>query len=376
MLNYSVRGTAVSFALAGLAGAACAQSTVTVYGLMDAGVEVSKSGTGNVSRVFSGGNQGSRLGFLGSEDLGGGIKANFRLEMGINIDDGTLGQGGRAFGREASVGLSSAQYGAVSLGRLPAPYYVVQNAVDAFIWEGAGALNGLTRVSNGAQRQLLPQLVYARWDNAVGYVSPTMGGLTVRAMGALGEGSTSIGRGYSASARYTRNGFDLAAAWNRQQGANNSNGDLRAWTAGGSYDFGPVRTYLGYTVEKNDCTTCTGALLRAVGVTGNNASEFRLANVGVRVPFGGLLTGIAQVTRIMDKSHYAVPTGNRDVNWYSIGADYLLSKRTQLYTSLSTLANRNGSAYAMGAGSSQQPTTFQATSGRTNAFDVGIRHIF
>ena len=87
-----------------------AQSNVAIYGIADAGLELSNHGKGSLTRVVSGGQFASRLGFRGSEDLGDGLAALFRLEMGLNLDDGTLGQGGRIFGREAIVGLRSSRW--------------------------------------------------------------------------------------------------------------------------------------------------------------------------------------------------------------------------------------------------------------------------
>ncbi len=100
------------------AGAAHAQNSVTLYGLIDAGITYTnnQSGSKNV-QATSGQVNGSRWGLRGSEDLGGGLKAIFTLENGFNIDTGKFGQNGAEFGRQAFVGLSSNQYGAVTLGR-------------------------------------------------------------------------------------------------------------------------------------------------------------------------------------------------------------------------------------------------------------------
>lgn len=174
--------------LLSVCGAANAQSSVTIYGRADAGMDSPRSGGSSVNRVFSGGSAGSNLGFRGVENLGGGLAAVFRLEMGINLDDGTLGQGGRAFGREASVGLSDARFGTLQMGRIPTPYYMVQSSVDAFVWEGAGGLLALTRnISPTTQRQVLPMGVSARQDNAVNYVSPRWGGVELRGQYSFGE---------------------------------------------------------------------------------------------------------------------------------------------------------------------------------------------
>ena len=111
--------------LAGLAIGAQAQtlsasSSVTIYGIADLGVErltnVGASGGGLTRMPGLTGSLPSRLGFRGSEDLGDGLKAIFTLEMGIGLDTGTFNQGGRAFGRQAFVGLSG-PWGSVTLGR-------------------------------------------------------------------------------------------------------------------------------------------------------------------------------------------------------------------------------------------------------------------
>ena len=105
-----------------LATAAQAQSSVTLYGLIDAGITytnsqlTSQGGRSNV-QMTSGSVEGSRWGLRGAEDLGGGLKAIFTLENGFNVNNGTFSQNGREFGRQAFVGLSSVDFGAVTLGR-------------------------------------------------------------------------------------------------------------------------------------------------------------------------------------------------------------------------------------------------------------------
>lgn len=372
-----VRGVGLLAALVA-AGAAHAQSgtSVTLYGIADAGVELSNAGRGTVKRQISGSQFGSRWGLTGSEDLGGGWRAVFRLENGFNIDEGTLGQGGRIFGREASVGLSSASLGTVTAGRIPTPYYLGTVAMDAFGYGHAGGYAAITR-SGAATRQVMPQLINARNDNAVNYTSPKLGGLELRLQVAAGEGSTTLGRAYSASARYAAGPVDAVLAYAQQNGAGNDGGKARAASVGGSYNFGMARLFAAYVSEKNECSTCTGALARVVGVGGDDASEFRVASVGVRVPFSTGLTGIAQVARVSDRSEYAVDPGDRDATWVAIGAEYAFSKRTTLYTSAGTISNSNGSQYALGNGGAQQPAGSVGTGDpRAKTFAVGMRHSF
>lgn len=350
------------------------QSNVTVYGLVDVGVEYSNSGKGGLVREVSGGSLGSRVGFRGTEELGGGLSANFRLEQGFTADDGVLAQGGRIFGREASVGLSSKAYGTVLAGRLPTPYYQALNGVDAFSWVGSGGMLSVTRSAVTSQ-QLLPLATSARTDNAISYTAPTFGGLEFKVLAALGEGSATIGRHYSAALRYRQGPVDAIAAYARQNGAGGS-GDITAFVVGGSYDLGPLRLYAGHTREKNACSSCTGGLTRAAGVVAGGASEFGLTNVGVKVPLGAT-TVFAQVTRIDDRSRYAADPGSRDATWFGVGAEHALSKRTALYATAATVGNRNGSSYALGSGTAQQAANAVAPNNpRAKTAVIGIRHVF
>ncbi|TCP04725.1 porin [Caldimonas thermodepolymerans] len=359
------------------AGVAGAQSSVTMYGLVDLGLEATNGGGSTHSRMIAGGSAGSRLGFTGSEDLGGGLKATFRLEQGFTPDDGVLAQGGRAFGREASVGLASKSWGAVTMGRLLMPYYQALNPIDAFGWVGHGGVLSINR-SGVANRPLLGVGLSARADNAVLYVSPNFDGFEFRVLGAFGEKSPTQGRTVSASLRYTKGPLDVVLAGARINGANNksANGDAQGYTLGGSYDFGPARLYVGFSNEKNSCVTCTGALTRMAGVSGTNAAEFRLINVGVRVPIGAWTT-YAQVVRVQDRSDYDVDPGSRDATWLAIGGQYPLSKRTMVYATLGTVDNRNGSNYALGAGTTAPRVNGLADGNpRMKGAVVGLRHSF
>jgi predicted porin len=118
---------------AAFSSAAYAQTNVTMYGIVDAGIAYKKNGNpaGNTVSMESGQQSGSRLGFKGREDLGGGLAAIFTLESGFNIDDGKLGQGGRLFGRQAWVGMSGG-FGSVKLGRQLTSLYTALDQKDPF----------------------------------------------------------------------------------------------------------------------------------------------------------------------------------------------------------------------------------------------------
>jgi len=374
-MNLKMTTLAVAaLALTCMAGAR-AQSGVTIYGLIDVGVDSAKAGGTHFTRVVSGGSLGSRLGFRGVEDLGGGLSAVFRLESGINVDTGSFAQGGLAFGREATVGLASTKWGTVNFGRQSSPYNASLPWVDAFVWAGAGGLLGLSKSSTNTI-QVLPLAVNGRPDNSVGWVSPSLGGLQFRVLFASGEKSATLGNTRGASARYTSGPIDAVAAYVKAQAGTAGTGALQATVVGGSYDFGPAKVYLGYTREQNNCSNCTGAYARPPGLTGSNGADSRLINFGVRVPVG-TFTAIAQVVRIQDRAEYTVSPGNRDGLWLSVGAEYSLSKRTLLYATAGSISNRNGSQYMPGAGSTQAVAGLVPPGDpRATVIGAGVKHTF
>ncbi len=143
-------------------GISPAFSQVTVYGVVDTGVEwlnnVDAAGHSAFKMPGLGGSLPSRIGFKGVEDLGGGLKAIFQLENGFGPDNGAMNQGGRFFGRQAYVGLSSNRFGTLTMGRLYNMTYLVQAKSDTF---------GGNLYSIGS---LDPYLPNARTDNALGYM--------------------------------------------------------------------------------------------------------------------------------------------------------------------------------------------------------------
>ncbi len=366
------RGLALGGMVDGQLTVANAQSSVTLYGLIDEGVDSISTGSQSLKRLISGGSLGSRLGFRGAEDLGDGLSAVFRLEMGVLADDGTIAQGGRGFGRESSVGLSDRKLGTLSVGRLPMPYYSMQSNVDAFQWGSSGGMLALTRNTAQGVRQVLGLAVSARSDNAMNYVTPSWGGFEGRVQIATGEGSPIVGKTFGFSGRYTSGPVDMVLGYHRLNGGGNEKGQVEGFVVGGSYDAGPAKVFFGATEEKNSCATCT-AFLRTPGST---TTEFRLINLGVRVPIGPFVA-IGQVVRVNDRSKYTNPTGDRDATWISVGGEYYLSKRTLIYGSLASISNSAGSQYVLGSGTAQQPATLTGSSDhRSRTITLGIRHSF
>jgi predicted porin len=213
------------------AAGAHAQSSVTLYGIVDAGIAYvhnaqSANGQNQSTLVkFSSGNMsGSRWGLKGTEDLGGGLAAVFQLENGFNVGTGALGQGSREFGRKAVVGLSSNTWGTVTLGRQYDPIVdLVQGLTEDNYFGGVfGTPGDLDNYDNSL-----------RVSNSVKYVSPLYGVGGVA--GASGSGQT-----YSFGAAYANGPLSLGAGYFYANGGNTTTANVRTWTSSSDSLFNTV----------------------------------------------------------------------------------------------------------------------------------------
>lgn len=319
--------------LGAFTGAASAQTAVNVYGVMDLGV-VSESGgaAGSKLKMGSGIQSGSRLGFKGTEDLGGGMKALFNLEAGILADTGASGQGGLLFGRQAWVGLGG-NFGTVTMGRQWASHFLAMDAVDPFDYGLAGAASNLV---SGPFRV----------NNSIKYTTPLMGGFSSEVMYGFGEvaGNTTAGRQIGLSVGYANGPILVQLAHSNAQNATGTNATKNTALVG-SYDFHVAKAALAYNVTKDDAAVDNNDIL-----------------VGVTVPFGASSL-LASYIRKNDKS-----VANQDSDQIAIGYTYAISKRTNFYTSYARINNKNGAAYTVGDAT-------DSGSG-DKAFNFGIRHKF
>ena len=242
----------IALAVLAASGAAMAQSSVTLYGVADAGVTY-LNGADNWSGVTSGNNLTSRLGFRGVEDLGGGLKANFVLEGGINLDSGDGMSGGATgtgfeFKRRSTVGLSGG-FGEVRMGRELTAAYNATARYDVFgsvgigqsrLWADGDIADPINNVNANAGAVTTNQ----RISNALTYVSPDFSGFKVGVN--YGFGETTNGNsdsGYlGAGLMYDNGPLSLGLGLERlNSGANTVvASDIDAWSLGGSYDFGVV----------------------------------------------------------------------------------------------------------------------------------------
>ncbi|MEB0134372.1 porin [Actimicrobium sp. CCC2.4] len=372
--------------LSAIAGSATAQSSVTMYGIMDAGV-VHESGnpSGSVTKLTSGVTAGSRLGFRGVEDLGGGVAAVFLLETGITIDTGGNAQGastanpaGTVFARQNFVGLKS-NNGTLTMGRQYNPYFKTVAAVDPFGAGGEGNSGNLVAFtgSNG------------RSNNSILYVSPSFSGFSGELLYGFGEvaGDTKLGRVINGAVQYANGPLMIRAAMQRQNAAPASAlpaAYVAAQSAAvtknaiiaASYNFDVVKLSALYaTVKGPSFTSATpGSVLvgfnAAAGMPYNRtfvppaSADTRDFLLGATIPFGVSNVQLSYIDR-KDKTASA-----QDAKQMAIGYEYNVSKRTALYAQFSHIKNDNGAAYTVG-----NAGDITAGSG-DKGYAVGVRHTF
>ena len=280
--------------LGAFAGAASAQSSVTLYGKLDLGFA---KAAGSADKQVADGSK-SRVGFRGVEDLGGGLKAMFQFEHRFNPDDGTVTNAAFWHGI-STVGLGGS-FGTVNLGRqYTAAFSLATDVIDPF---GGYTVAGLRGES------LTKSVARLRTDNSVRY-DGAFGGLKVAADIAETPAG-GVDRPYSVAAQYAAGPFMVAASYDNPTGANDN-----LTTLGGSYTFGPAKVSLGLGRGKTDETNSRTVKQALAGVT---------VSVGAA---GQVLAGYAQQEVGTDDATKKV----------SLGYRHNLSKRTQLYTDVTRI---------------------------------------
>ena len=401
-----MKKTLIAFAaLSAIAGMAQAQSTVTLYGLLDANIGTSKTNVftpspvgavapanlnGSYSQqrqtiVGSGGLNGSRFGFRITEDLGNGLAAIGNLESGLSIDTGATNAA--LFNRQANVGLASATLGTVTIGRNKSPYYDVHGSVglretafDATSntnfgnlgnYNPANAAGAAYLLSNhGATAGSTPNAATwlgfnARVSNSIRYTSPNFSGFSVSGLYGFGEDKTSAvgaSKTVGASAQYANGPIGAYLAYQSDAYARTASlkPALENILVGASYDFVVAKVGANYNRAKLK-DVATSAFL---GGTGGNIDAQKEYGLSVSVPFGATVV----------EANYGQSKGDTlgKASAYGVQALYSLSKRTTLYTGYSStktydrLAQLSVNSQA-GSGSNIGRNTFLA---------AGVRHTF
>ena len=405
-----MKRTAVAVAaLAAWSGSASAQSNVQIYGITDIGLSyVSKAAaatpaeprrTGSVAGVDSGLLQASRLGYRGSEDLGGGLRANFVLEGGLAVDSGTFTQGGLPFGRRATVGVSGASFGDLQLGRR-----------KDFTDEVSGPFSSITPFGTFIIRvhsNNMDRIGGNRANNMVYYSTPRWGGFRANLSYGFGESSrgSSVGQSMGFGAIYNTDGFGVGGGyWTSRlgtiSGTSNASSDqgattgagcsnaalgaagdtcIRTWIAGARYKQGGWHVHGTYSrVSQPLVRSGAGAapnfsanFTRASGsnpftVGGTNNDRASIVDLGAEYA-GGLWKVKGSVIR--SSYHFIGAAANGTLTQFTAGGEYYLSKRTTLYATGARLAaSKMYSPGILGAAPGADNTTF--------ALGSGIRHTF
>ncbi len=313
----------IALAVMAASGASFAQSTVTLYGIADIWFGTVKAANGDTSTVLnSGGVSTSRWGMKGSEDLGGGLKANFLLEQGISIDNGVTGAG---FNRQAYVGFSGG-FGEVKLGNVYTAYDDISGAANS-AFDSALAPQNNVWASTG---------YVSNPTNNIYYASPSMSGFSGAVSYSLDEdtagkvASTSFHVKYEGGPLYAGLGFQS----DEVMGAGNSTDYLRL---NATYDLGVATVLAGY--GKVDYAT------------GGDTTEFEL---GANFPISSTLTLSGGFAMSEDNG----AAGNAERTGYALAAAYSMSKRTTLY------------------GGFHSSSTKDTDAGDLKIFAVGVKHTF
>jgi GBP family porin len=366
--------------LTGYAGAAMAQNSVTLYGVVDLGLAYQNIKPGQAAPTIdsrsqvgmaSGQQAGSRWGIRGVEDLGNGLKANFVYEQGINAQNGSIGVGD-GFARQSTLGLASDSWGAIDLGRRTAPSTAAFSGVDPF---AAGFGTGALTTTIGTN--------FYRLSNMVMYSSPSISGFramvgysfdtglstTPAAAGSSQFGQANKSRAVSVGLRYANGPLLLAATYDNIQANSRSTGavvrddekfvaasagytppssSFKTWALGGTYDLKAVKIHAAYS-QGIDGILNNSTTIRSVGTGGDtNAGSNVIFRPGARtqswmvglsapVGTGNVFASVQQQLPGGNLNETAVQTANELSA--SIGYTYPFSNRTNLYAYYSYMNN-------------------------------------
>jgi GBP family porin len=382
-----MKKTLIVAALAGasslVATAANAQSSVTLYGLIDAGViYTNNTGSGARYALNSGSVNGSRWGLRGAEDLGGGLKAIFVLENGFSIANGTMLQQSREFGRQAFVGLSSTQFGTVTLGR---QYESMVDYLAPLALTGGGY--GGTMAAHPYDNDTLNGSL--RVNNTVKFSSANYNGLKFGGVYGFSNaaGGFSNNRLYSGGVSYQYAGFNFAGAYTQTNntGSNTAAGAIgqapiaaarnRIFGAGLNYAFGPAVVGFVFTQSKFDHATADNYnVATSVALPVGSYIRFNNFEVNGRYSLTPAWNVSASYTYTQGReSGFGGPSSSPKFQTGTLMTSYSLSKRTDVYAE-GVYQQFTGTNYLGGAVINSSGAA--SSSNKQVAVAVGMRHRF
>ncbi|CAB3776164.1 porin [Paraburkholderia fynbosensis] len=404
MADKFVKRPALALAALGLAMGAHAQSSVTLYGTVDAGLVYTNnqqtthadgSTSGHANYQLAGGNLvPSRWGLMGTEDIGGGTAVNFTLENSFLIGNGAMLQSNTLFNRNAWVGLNNGTYGALTFGRQYDPFsdflgaYVSSNNWATLYGSHFGDVDNLNEAFN--------------FNNSIKYISPSFGGFTLGGLFSLGgvAGDFSRNKGWALAANYVHGPLSLSAGYLELNqpldaalgGANGYIGDfscanpgasycllqdaskVRIVGAGGSYAFGKASVALTYTHTRLSQSQYFAGTARPDGAD----ISFDIAELNTTYALApDLQLGFAY---IFNDARVSGSASTR-VHQVNLGAVYSLSKRTAVYAvAIGQKSSGAGLAIDPSTGATrnlaQIPNIVNSDSDKQLSVIVGLRHNF
>jgi len=386
-----MKKTLTAFAALAVCGLASAQSSVTLFGVVDAGltyqsttsrdtttgasVKQSKTSLGNSAY------NSSRIGFRGTEDLGGGLAASFWLEAPITNDDGATGIS--TFARRSTVSLSGG-FGELRLGRDYTPTFWNDTVFDPFGTNGSGT-NVISTVSGNTT---INNANYVRASNSIGYfLPPNLGGFYGQFQYALHENastdatsttaasSSSAGRYVGGRFGYANGPLDVALGVGRSTVVDTTalQRSVQTINLGASYDFGPVKLFGELSNVKNKFDYA------AVADTHDSYNGYL---IGATVPVGAGLIRVAYSQVRYNEGAAGITGEDPLARKFAVGYVHNLSKRTALYATVARVNNRNDVNYTGSlvststTGYGSTGTSYTGLPRSSTGYDFGIRHAF
>lgn len=352
-------------ALTAFAGVASAQSSVTLFGVIDANARNVKNGSATLKTLSTDGAGSSRLGIRGTEDLGGGMRASFWLEGSVNVDVGggqktaATANGSTANGqdwqRRATVSLSGG-FGEIRLGRDYTPDFWNHTIFDPFGTNGVGSSTNLFNASAAGGATGATTIVRA--NNSIGYFLPGgLGGMYGQVMLSAGEGA--VGNKHAGFRfGYAAGPLNVALAYGKTEVGSASATDWKRMNIGASYNLG-FMTLMGQYITAD--------------VSGGTSNGVETTNylIGANVPMGRGVLKVSYVNSDGDGPTAALKA--RDATQFAFGYQYSLSKRTMVYGHYSKVSNKSGAQYTASSGGPAFGTVFGRGS---TGYEFGINHSF
>jgi predicted porin len=352
-----MKKTLIALAAVAATGAAFAQSSVTMFGIVDMALTSIDEGGQSETSLANEGQMSNRIGFRGVEDLGGGLSAEFWLEAGFSGDTGVGATSATntalSFNRRSTLGVKGG-FGEVRLGRDYTPTFSNHSAYTVFGTNGLGnSLNTFGFLDSGATTGV-------RANNAISYFTPNISGFTGHLMVGLKEDAAANTPNEYTGLRLAYNAGPLSASLaTASEGATIGEVDsYKRTNLGVTYDFGVAKVFFFHVNGK-------------FGDLKNKQTA-----LGVTAPVGPGTAKLSYLKASYNAAATAADAADDDATHITVGYDYPLSKRTVVYGVYSRVSNDGQAEFSVNYGGSGAASTGTAAGGSSSGFAVGVRHTF